>query len=97
MYGDLEENDVVSSSLEVVCRLSSTPICAHMLVKTHKVLYVLPTSTEVTKFVVGKMGSQWISPSLWKLSALRREVSLEIYHRGDSECQLDSRSYLPRY
>jgi hypothetical protein len=49
-----------------------------MLVKMHNVLYILYASTESPRSVVEKMGSQWMSPTLGNLCALRCWFMLEV-------------------
>jgi hypothetical protein len=62
----------------VVCFISSALAHIHVLVKMHDVLYFLHASSESPRSVVEKRGSQWMSSTLGKLSALRCWFSLEV-------------------
>jgi hypothetical protein len=56
-----------------------------MLVKMHSVLYIQYASTESPRSVVEKRGSQWTSPTLGNLCALRCWFILEVCYEGSSD------------
>lgn len=64
----------------LVCYIS--PMIAHvrLLVEMHDVLYILDTSIENPRSMVGQRVSQWISPTLRSLPALRCWFVSEVYH-----------------
>jgi hypothetical protein len=68
-----------------VCYLFSALAHVHMLVKMHNVLYIQYASTGSPRYVVEKRGSQWMSPTLGNLCALRCWFVLKVCYEGSSD------------
>ena len=64
----------------LVCCISPVVTYVHLLVEMHGVLYILDTSVENPISVVEQKVSQWMSPTLRGLPALRYWFVPEIYH-----------------